>query len=267
MIDMTRRELLRSSAALSSGWLGIQTMTTAQTSPPQTLPLLKAKRLAPGDTIALINPSNAVYERAPYAVATESLQALGFKVREAPNLRARWGQFGGTDAQRAGDVNAMFADPSVQGLLALTGGSGANRILPLLDYELIRRNPKFLGGFSDVTALINAVHARTGLVTFHAPMGAGEWNDFSVSNWRGAVMNGEPMLLRNVQEKPTHWSANKTASPPFVAAWRVGRSWAATSLCSAPWRARATGRHSTVQSSFWKTPTSTSTALTACSAP
>ena len=201
MIDMTRRELLRSSAALSSGWLGIQTMTTAQTSPPQTLPLLKAKRLAPGDTIALINPSNAVYERAPYAVATESLQALGFKVREAPNLRARWGQFGGTDAQRAGDVNAMFADPSVQGLLALTGGSGANRILPLLDYELIRRNPKFLGGFSDVTALINAVHARTGLVTFHAPMGAGEWNDFSVSHWRGAVMNGEPMLLRNVQEK------------------------------------------------------------------
>ena len=201
MIDMTRRELLRSSAALSSGWLGIHTMTTAQTSPPQTLPLLKAKRLAPGDTIALINPSNAVYERAPYAVATESLQALGFKVREAPNLRARWGQFGGTDAQRAGDVNAMFADPSVHGLLALTGGSGGNRILPLLDYELIRRNPKFLGGFSDLTALINAVHARTGLVTFHSPTGGVEWNGFSVSHWRGTVMNGEPMLLRNVQEK------------------------------------------------------------------
>ncbi len=171
-------------------------MTTAQTPA-----LLKAKRLSPGDTIALINPSNAIYERAPYAVATESLQALGFNVREAPNLRARWGQFGGSDAQRASDVNSLFADTSVHGLLALTGGSGANRILPLLDYGLIARNAKFLGGFSDVTALINAVHARTGLVTFHSPTGAGDWNDFSVTHLRRAVMQAEPMLLRNVAEK------------------------------------------------------------------
>jgi muramoyltetrapeptide carboxypeptidase len=162
---------------------------------------IRPRRLQAGDTIALINPSGAIYERAPYEVATESLQALGFKVREAPNLRARYGHLAGTDAQRAGDVNAMFADRGVHGILAVTGGSGGGRILPLIDYELIRRNPKFLGGFSDLTALINAVQAKTGLVTFHCPMAASEWNEFSVRHFRGTLMDAEAMLLTNPRDK------------------------------------------------------------------
>jgi muramoyltetrapeptide carboxypeptidase len=200
-----RRRFLATAATLPVA-AGLALPATAQTAPQPAPPaaprppLLRAKRLQPGDTIALINPSNAVYERAPYAVAAESLQALGFKVREAPNLRARYGQFAGTDLQRATDVNAMFADPTVHGILALTGGSGANRILPLLDYGLIGRNPKFLGGFSDVTALINAVHAQTGLVTFHSPVGASEWNAFSVEHLRNAVVQALAMTLRNPRE-------------------------------------------------------------------
>lgn len=159
--------------------------------------LLRAPRLEPGDTIALINPSRAIHEREPYAIAIESLQALGFKVREAPNLRARYGHLAGTDRQRADDVNAMFADRGVHGILAMAGGSGGNRMLPLVDYELIRRQPKFLGGFSDLTALINAVYAKAGLVTFHAPMGVSEWNAFSVDHFKRTVMQGEAMLLAN----------------------------------------------------------------------
>ena len=169
--------------------------------PTSRLPLLRAKRLKPGDTVALINPSNAIFEREPYRTATESLQALGFKVREAPNLRARWGPYGGTDAQRAADVNAMFADPSVHGILALTGGSGGTRMLPLVDFDLIGRNPKFLGGYSDLTALINAVHARTGLVTFHSPLGLSEWNPFSVDALRAMVMDAQVSTLCNLPER------------------------------------------------------------------
>jgi len=165
--------------------------------PPGRPALLRAPRLQPGDTVALVNPASAIYERQPYEVAAESLQALGFKVREAPNLRARRGQFAGTDEQRAADVNAMFADPGVQGILAMTGGSGATRILPLLDYGLIGRHPKFFGGFSDLTALINAIHARTGLVTFHAPMADSEWNEFSVAQFRAVAMEGQAATLRN----------------------------------------------------------------------
>jgi len=163
------------------------------------LPLMRAPRLKPGDTIALINPSGALYEREPYAIATETLQALGFKVREAPNLRARYGHLAGTDRQRADDVNAMFADRNVHGILAMTGGSGGNRMLPLVDYEAIRRNPKVLGGFSDLTALINAVHAKTGLVTFHSPVGASEWNAFSVDHFKRMLMAAEAPTLSNAK--------------------------------------------------------------------
>jgi len=184
-MPLHRRTLLAATAATLASQVRAQAAK-----PPQALPLLRPPRLKPGDTLALINPSNAIYEREPYRLAAESLQALGFQVREAPNLRARHGHFAGTDAQRAADVNAMFADPAVHGILALTGGSGGNRILPLLDYALIRRHPKVLAGFSDVTALINAVHAQTGLVTFHAPMGASDWNSFSVEHFRGGVARG-----------------------------------------------------------------------------
>ena len=187
-----RRDFLAATAAV--GWAGA---AYAQARPP----LLRASRLRPGDTIALINPSGAIYERAPYEIATESLQALGFKVREAPNLRARYGQFAGTDAQRAADVNAMFADPAVHGILAMTGGSGGNRILPLIDYAAIRKTPKFLGGYSDLTALINAVQVQTGLVTFHCPMGASEWNEFSIGWLRGAVMEAQALLLSNPPDR------------------------------------------------------------------
>ena len=190
-MGMQRRHFIGAAAAVATA--GVQ----AQPARP---PLLRPRRLQPGDTVALINPSRAVYERAPYEIARENLQALGFKVREAPNLRARRGHLAGTDEQRAADVNAMFADPGVHGLLAMTGGSGGNRMLPRIDYLLLRRHPKVLCGCSDLTALINAVHVRTGLVTFHGPLGVSEWNEFSVRHFRGTVMNAEAMLLANPVE-------------------------------------------------------------------
>ena len=201
----TRRHLLQIGSALAaSAALGAATLATPALAQRRQAPIpqvLRARRLRPGDTIALVNPSGTIHERAPYVIATESLQALGFKVREAPNLRARYGHFGGTARQRADDLHAMFADPGVHGILAVTGGSGGNRLLPQLDFELIRRNPKFIGGFSDLTALINAIHVSTGLITFHAPMGASEWNAFSVDNFRAVVMQAEALLMRNPVEK------------------------------------------------------------------
>ncbi|MCY7315123.1 MAG: LD-carboxypeptidase [Rubrivivax sp.] len=193
-----RRQFIAGAAAAAAA---VAPAARAQTTLPARPPTVRPRRLQPGDTVALINPSSAIYERAPYDIATETLQALGFKVREAPNLRARYGHFAGTDAQRASDVNAMFADPAVHGLLAMTGGSGGNRILPRLDYALIRRNPKFLGGFSDITALINAVHAQTGLVTFHSPVAASEWNGFSVEHFRAAVMDATALTLVNPRDR------------------------------------------------------------------
>ncbi len=185
---MKRRELMWAAPALAA-------LPAAQASP---APLL-APRLKAGDTIGLISPSNMTAERAPLEFAVETLQALGFRVKLGQHVRARHGHLGGTDAQRAFDVNAMFADPEVQGILALTGGSGGTRMLPLIDYAQILRAPKFFGGFSDLTALINAIHQQTGLVTFHCPVAGSEWNSFSVDSFSSIVMQAGTPLLKNPQ--------------------------------------------------------------------
>jgi len=161
--------------------------------------LIRPARLCPGDTIGLINPSGAVYERAAYEHTHERLKTLGFRVREGAHLRARYGHMAGTPQQRADDIHALFQDTQVAGILAMTGGSGANRVLPLLDYGLIAQHPKFLGGFSDLTALITAVHVKTGLVTFHSPLGRSQWNAFSVEHFKAVTMDTKDHTLRNVQ--------------------------------------------------------------------
>jgi muramoyltetrapeptide carboxypeptidase len=158
---------------------------------------LLAPRLRPGDTLGLVSPANATFEREPLQIAVEALQALGFKVKLGVHVRSRYGHFGGTDAQRASDINTLFADDGVAGLIAVTGGSGCNRIIDKLDYGLIRTKPKFFGGFSDLTALVNGIQSQTGLVTFHCPVAESEWNHFSVSHFKAMVMQAQTPLLRN----------------------------------------------------------------------
>lgn len=165
-------------------------------------PLLRPARLREGDTLGFVNPSGALHEDEAYERAHAALRALGLRTREAPNLRARYGHMAGTPRQRADDLHAMFSDPGVAGILAVTGGSGANRVLPLLDMGLLARHPKFLGGFSDLTALITAVHGATGLVTFHSPLARSDWNAFSTEHFRAVAMAGEAPLLRNPADLP-----------------------------------------------------------------
>lgn len=189
----SRRQVLQFSAAAAS-LLGTATATAA---PAAEGGPLRARRLRAGDTIGLVSPANATFEREPLRIAVEALQALGFKVKPGAHVAARRGPFAGTDEQRAADVNAMFADDEVAGILAMTGGSGCNRIVDRLDYALIRRKPKFFGGFSDLTSLVNAIHRQTGLVSFHCPVASSEWNEYSLENFRAVVMNAEAAVLRN----------------------------------------------------------------------
>src|SRR3546814_627093 len=127
-----------------------------------------------------------------------SSDLLGFKVKTGPHYASRYGGLAGTDAERAGDINAMFADEGVKAVICLRGGSGAARLLPLLDYDAIRANPKVLLGYSDITALHCGIHARTGLVTFHGPNGSSSWNDFNANQFRRMFFERELMQYRNV---------------------------------------------------------------------
>lgn len=163
------------------------------------------KRLLPpplnkGDTIALVSPSSATDDPFDLQLAQEAMQALGFQVKTGAHDTARRGHLAGTDAERAGDLNAMFADKDVKAIICARGGSGAARLLPLLDYDAIRRNPKVLLGYSDITALHCAIQARTGLVTFHGPIGSGSWNRFNVDQFQRLFFNRELMQYQNVSE-------------------------------------------------------------------
>lgn len=157
--------------------------------------------LNPGDTVALVSPSGATDDPLDLQLAQEAMEALGLKVKVAPHFAARHGHLAGSDSERAGDLNAMFGDKDVKAIVCVRGGSGAARLLPLLDYGLIRRNPKVLLGYSDITALHNALLSQAGLVSFHGPIGAGSWNAFNADQFRRVFFEREQMQYRNTAEK------------------------------------------------------------------
>ena len=160
------------------------------------LAIIKPPRLVPGDTIGLVNPASAAFETLPIDVLTEALEALGLEVRLGEHYYERRGYFAGADEARAADVNACFADASVKAILA-RGGWGSARVLPLLDYELIRRNPKVVIGYSDVTALLLGIHARTRLVTFHGPAPT---RRISFDYMRRVLFGAERVMMQNPRE-------------------------------------------------------------------
>ena len=82
-------------------------------------------------------------------------------------------------------------------ILCVHGGWGCARILPLLDYELIRKKPKIIIGYSDITALLLGIHNQTGFVTFHGPVGSSTWNKFSIDYFRKVLMEGEAVTMQN----------------------------------------------------------------------
>jgi muramoyltetrapeptide carboxypeptidase len=160
-----------------------------------------AARLSPGDVVGLIDPASATWEPIDVDIVEDTLAALGLAAVRGRHLLDRRGSLAGADRDRAADVMAMFTDPRVKAVLPVRGGWGCARILPYLDFEAIRRNPKVLVGYSDLTALLLAVHARTGLVVFHGPNGASEWNATSADWFTRVVLRGEAATFANPRDR------------------------------------------------------------------
>ncbi|MCC8360793.1 S66 peptidase family protein [Salinimicrobium sediminilitoris] len=159
------------------------------------------KRLQPGDTIGIVSPSGAIFESEPYEIAVESMQALGLKVKLGEHVKKRYGHLAGTDEERAQELNLMFKDPSINAIICLRGGSGAARILNLLDYEAIQKNPKIFIGYSDITALHLAIYKKTGLVTFHGPLATSTWNIFAVEHFKDLLFEADAVQYSNPVDK------------------------------------------------------------------
>jgi muramoyltetrapeptide carboxypeptidase len=155
------------------------------------MPLLRPRRLAPGQTIGMVAPAAAPNEPERIRFAIDTLESLGFKVKPGAHLFDRDGYLAGSDAARADDLNTMFADDGVDAIWCVRGGYGASRILPALDYALMQQKPKALIGYSDITALHMAIHRHAGLVTFHGPVAFRAFTPYSLGELKRVLWAGE----------------------------------------------------------------------------
>ena len=184
---MQRRTLIKSlvSAPLLSALAG------SAVAAPATGELLRPARLQRGMTVGLVTPASNAWEDEDIHFAIDVVKSLGFNVKEAEHLYQRSQYLAGPDAARAQDINAMFADTSVDAVFCLRGGYGTPRILPMLDFGTIRKNPKVLLGYSDITALLNAIYQRSGLITFHGPIAAQNFTDYTLEEFSKVLVRGE----------------------------------------------------------------------------
>jgi len=169
--------------------------------------LLKPRRLRKGDVIGLIAPASPCPNPTRVEVGVRYLEGLGYRVKPGRHITARHGYLAGTDAQRLDDLNAMLNDPQVRAIFALRGGYGTPRLLPFVDYRAVRRQPKIVVGFSDLTALQLALYRRTGLVTFSGPMVASDFGHppdaYAEEHfWRVLTSNRPAGLLPNPPGEP-----------------------------------------------------------------
>jgi muramoyltetrapeptide carboxypeptidase len=131
--------------------------------------MLRPKSLKRGHRIGVVSPSYWL-EKKGLGNAVTVFQKKGYEVQLGDSIYLKDGPFAGTPQQRANDINQMFSDPNIDAIFCARGGYGANRVLPLLDYDLIQSKPKIFMGYSDITAFLTSITQKTGLVTFHGPM-------------------------------------------------------------------------------------------------
>lgn len=131
--------------------------------------MVKFQKLKVGDTIGIVSPASGdSADVINYNIS--SFKNLGFKIKEGKYLRRKNDYLAASDKERAEDLMEMFKNKEVKAIIAYRGGYGCIRMLPYLDMGVIKKNPKILCGYSDLTVLLNYLSQKTGLITFHGPM-------------------------------------------------------------------------------------------------
>ena len=130
---------------------------------------IRPPRLKPGDTIGIVAPASP-FDQKIFTQGLHVLQSMGLRTRVPDEIFEKNGYLAGSDEHRAGLVMRLFEDQSVNALVCAKGGFGSLRILPLLDFDIIRKNPKVFVGHSDITALLATITVKSGLVSFHGPL-------------------------------------------------------------------------------------------------
>ncbi|WP_026895143.1 S66 peptidase family protein [Clostridiisalibacter paucivorans] len=167
--------------------------------------MLKPKALEFGDTIGVIAPSSPAWDLDMEEVIN-TLKNIGFNAVLGKSCYETYGYLAGKDDIRANDINTMFEDDNIDGIICLRGGYGTPRILDKLNYDIINKNPKVFVGYSDITAIHTVLNNKSGIVTFHGPMVSSnmidKFDEFSKRSLFNTIMNTEPIgRLSNPNEE------------------------------------------------------------------
>lgn len=183
---------------------------------------IKPPRLRKGEAIGIVAPSSPQRDDERLKSGIRYFESLGYRVKLGEHLWKRYGYLAGTDTERAADMNAMIRDPEVRMIIAGRGGYGATRIIEQIDYAALRRRPKIIAGFSDVTALNCAVLARCSMTSFSGAMpGVDFWDVGNIdpfaeeSFWRAVTSARAAGTVR--QPEPVQSLAPGRAEGPLIA--------------------------------------------------
>ena len=170
--------------------------------------------LQSGDEIRVIAPATGIkiLSESCINIAKERFEGLGLKVSFGKNTTPdNWDMSGSTSiAKRIEDLNEAFADKNVKAIFTAIGGSNSNQLLDYIDYNLIAANPKIFCGFSDITALLNAIYARTGMMTFSGPhfstLGMVKGIEYTIENMRKMLIgDGQNHVLPSKEWSDDLW--------------------------------------------------------------
>ncbi|MGB0915287.1 MAG: S66 peptidase family protein [Crocinitomicaceae bacterium] len=197
MAALSRRSFI---PMLGTAILGASCLSFENQSTDEPTNIILPQRLKKGDTIGVCAPAGAMGNPKDIVEFKLKLQKLGLKIKVGPNVEERYGYFSANDTDRAKEFMDFVSDDEVQGIFFIRGGWGCARILEHLDFDIIQNNPKVIMGFSDITTLLNAITAKTGLVTFHGPGGNSTWNEYSLRYIEDLLFNGELVKYQNTPE-------------------------------------------------------------------
>ena len=157
---------------------------------------IRPPRLNPGDTIGIAAPASP-FDADLFGGGVRVLESMGYRVHIPDDLFDRKGYLAGSEEHRKDIVHRLFADPSIKAIVCARGGYGSMRLLPMLDFSLIQKNPKIFFGLSDISAMLSAIYLTTGLVTFHGPMVTTLSNAPNETReaMLAAISAGEPYIL------------------------------------------------------------------------
>ena len=163
------------------------------------------KKLKKGDTIGIIAPASCTtYEKV--LEAKKNIEDMGYQVILGECTKKQWYSYAGTDEERAEEINSFFADKNIDAIICMRGGYGSNRLIELLDFEIIKRNSKIFVGYSDITTLHIALNEKANLITFHGPMAVsnftGNYNRDTYENFIEILSNSkDEQSIKNITKE------------------------------------------------------------------